>query len=178
MYIPDPNSPPIFPFQEDTIHISGLSPGLAAVILVGSLLTFALVNAVEIAMVSVSRIRVKHLVDQDNARAEAVERIRAHQERFFAFVVLLQSLSVILTSTMGSILALEAVGGVGGFILGTIVMTVVIALFGEVTPKILGAHAPERFPLLVARPVEVLLWLLRPLVMPLAAAPSYLSRLL
>src|SRR2546426_1291613 len=162
MYIADPNNSPILGLQEDTIHISGLGPELAAFILVVSLTMFAFVNAVEIAMVSVSRIRIKHLADQDNSRAKAVERIRARQGRFFAFVVLLQSLSVILTSTMGSILALEAVGGVGGFVLGTVVMTVVIALFGEVTPKILGAHAPERFPLLVARPLEALLWLSRP----------------
>ncbi len=178
MYIPVIIDTPALAAQEDTINIGGLGAELAAIILVVSLLTFALVNAVEIAMVSVSRIRVRHLADQGNPAAKAIERIQAHQERFFSFVVLLQSLSVILTSTMGSFLALEAVGGVTGFIVGTFVMTAIIALFGEVTPKVLGAHAPERFPLFAARPVEGLLWLMRPLVIPLAAAPTYVSRIL
>lgn len=177
MYIPVAGSLPTFASQEDSVQISGLSPELAAVILVVSLITFAMVNAIEIAMVSVSRIRVKHLSEQGNRSARAIERIQGRQELFFSFVVLLQSLSVILVSTMGSVLALDAVGGLGGFILGTVVMTVVIALFGEVTPKVLGAHAPEGFPLFVARPVEALQMVLRPLVIPLAAAPSFVSRL-
>jgi len=78
-------------------------------------------------MVSVSRIRVKHLAEQENRprkRSSGFKLTRA----LLLFRRLLQSLTVILTSTMGSILALEAVGGVGGFILGTVVMTVAIAL--------------------------------------------------
>src|SRR2546428_10588545 len=140
MHIPDPNNSPILRLQEDTIHISGLGPELAAFILVISLIVFAFVNAVEIAMVSVSRIRIRHLAEQGSTGARALERIQGRQAWFFAFIVLLQSLSVILTSTMGSILALELVGGIAGFILGTVVMTMTIALFGEVTPKVLGAH--------------------------------------
>src|SRR3989304_1774655 len=157
MYIPVISDTPALAAQEDTINIGGLSVELAAVILVVSLLTFALANAVEIAMVSVSRIRVRHLAEQDNAGAKAIERIHAHQERFFSFVVLLQSLSVIVASTMGSFLALEAGGGGGGGVLGTVVMTAVITLFGEVTPKGLGAHAPEGFHLFLAGPGEGLL---------------------
>src|SRR3990172_4955710 len=129
MYIPETNNSPLFAGQENTVDISGLSPGLAAIIL----------------FVSLSRLRVRHLSEQGSLAAKAIERIQQRQERFFSFVVLLQSLTVILTSTMGSIIALEAVGGLGGFILGTIVMTLMIALLGEVTPKVLGAHAPERF---------------------------------
>ncbi len=178
MHITDWEMGSVLRMQEDTIHIGGLSTGLAAAILVVSLAFFALVNAIEIAMVSVSRIRVRHLAEQGGRGAKAIERIQAHQERFFSLVVLLQSLSVILTSTMGSIIALETVGGVGGFILGTAVMTVLIALLGEVTPKVLGAHAPERFPLFLARPMEAVIWLLRPLLIVLAAIPTRLSRLL
>jgi len=178
MYIPHGAGVAALAAQEDSLNISGLSPQLAAVILVLSLLLFAIANAVEIAMVSISRIRVRHLAEQDHRGARAVERIQSKQELFFSFVVLLQSLSVILTSTMGSFIALDEVGGVAGYVLGTVVMTVIIALLGEVTPKVLGAHAPEAFPLFMARPVEALLWLLRPLVIPLAAVPSFLSRLL
>ena len=177
MYIPETNNSPLFAGQENTVDISGLSPGLAAIILFVSLFAYALVNAVEIAMVSTSRLRVRHLSEQGSLAAKAIERIQQHQERFFSFVVLLQSLTVILTSTMGSIIALEAVGGLGGFILGTIVMTLMITVLGEVTPKVLGAHAPERFALSLARPVQAMVFVLRPVLIPLAAIPSYLSRL-
>ncbi len=178
MYIPGHTGAHLVPGQEESLKIGGLSPELAAVVLIVSLLIFAVVNAVEISMVSISRIRVRHLAEQDVGGAKAIERIQSRQELFFSFVVLLQSLSVIVTSSMGSFLALELVGGVTGFLAGTVVMTVGLALFGEVTPKVLGAHAPEQFPLFMARPVEALLLLLRPVVIPLAAAPSYASRLI
>jgi putative hemolysin len=79
---------------------------------------------------------------------------------------------------MGGFLALDMVGGVGGVIVGTVVMSLVIALLGEITPKVLAAHAGDRYPLLIARPVELLQRLMSPLVSLLAAAPSFLSRLL
>ncbi|MFQ6019588.1 MAG: hemolysin family protein [Dehalococcoidia bacterium] len=164
--------------SQEAIELSGIGLNLAIVVLVLSVLAYALVNSIEIAIVAVNRIRVRHLVEQGSGAARAIQRLQARQERFFAFIVLLQNLSVILASTMGGILALDAVGGVGGLILATVVMTLGIALFGEVTPKVLAAHAGERYPLLVARPVELLMWLLRPLVVVLAAAPSFFSRLL
>src|SRR5881397_2771005 len=86
MYIPHTNSGPLFAGQEDTIGISGLSPGVAAIILVVSLCAYSFINAVEIAMVSISRLRVRHLSEQGNRAAKAIERLQEHQERFFSFV--------------------------------------------------------------------------------------------
>src|SRR3990172_6841828 len=178
MYIPNSSSFPILASQEEAIRITGVSTQLAIIILVVSVLGYALVNSIEIAIVAVNRLRVRHLVELGHGGARAVQRLQTRQERFFAFIVLLQNLFVVMASSMGGILALDAVGGVAGFILGTVIMTLGIALFGEVTPKVLAAHAGERFPLLVARPVEALMWLLRPLVILLAAAPIFLSRVL
>ncbi len=166
------------PLQEDATQITGVGPELAAVILVLSVLLYALVNSVEIAIIAVSRIRVRHLVEQGSSSARALERLQANQERFFAFIVILQNLSVVLAASMGSILAAEIVGGPAGLILGTIAMTLAIALLGEVTPKVLAAHAGARYPLLVARPVEMLMWVSRPLVTIMAAAPGLFSRVI
>lgn len=151
---------------------------LAVILLLVSVAAYALVNGIEIAIVAVDRIRVRHLIEQGHGGARALERIQSRKDLFFASIVLLQNLSVILASTMGGFLAVEIVGGVGGVVAGTAVMTIIIALFGEVGPKILAANAGEKFPLLIARPVGVLMWLLRPIAILLSAAPALLSRLL
>src|SRR3989337_2527405 len=164
--------------QGETIEISGISQELAIVILVLSVLSYALVNSIEIAIVALSRIRVRHLVEQGSAAARAIQRLQSNQEKFFAFIVLLQNPSVVTASAMGGIIAVDAVGGVGGFILGTVVMALGIALLGEVTPKVLAAHAGGGYRLLVARPVEAVMWLMHPIVVVMAAAPGLLSRLL
>ncbi|MEE9286096.1 MAG: hemolysin family protein [Dehalococcoidia bacterium] len=178
MSIPYTNSATALASQQEASQLSGIGHELAIVILVVSILAYALVNSVEIAIVTVNRIRVRHLVESGSLAARALQRLQEHQERFFAFIVLLQNLSVVTASAMGSILAIDTVGGVGGFILGAVVMTIGIALLGEITPKILAAHAGERYPLLVARPVEILMRLFKPLVIVFAAAPTLLSRLL
>lgn len=166
------------PVMRNASQISGVGPEAAAVILILSVLAYATVNSIEIAIVAVDRLRVRHLVEQGSAGARAIQRLQARQERFFAFIVLLQNLSVILAASMGSILAADTVGGAWGIALGTVVMSLVIALLGEVTPKVLAAHAGTRYPLMVARPVELLMRLFQPLVAAFAAAPSLISRLL
>lgn len=164
--------------QEDVAQISGIPPEVAAIILVAALGLYALVNAVEIAVASVNRIRIRHLAEEGSMRARAVQSLLERQERFFAFIVLLQNVGVVLASTMGGFLALEVVGGVWGVIAGTVVLTLTIALFGEITPKVLAAHSGERFPLLVAPTVRLLMVFARPVVVVLAAAPTVLSRII
>ena len=178
MSIPYTNTATALASQQEASQLSGISHELAVVILIVSISAYALVNSIEIAIVAMNHIRVRHLVEQGSPAARAVQRLQDGQERFFALIVLLQNLSVVTASAMGSLLAIDIVGGLGGFILGALVLTLGIALLGEVTPKILAAHAGERYPLLVARPVELIMWLLKPLVIVLAAAPTYLSRLI
>lgn len=164
--------------QEDVAQISGISTEVAVILLVTGLLLYALVNAVEIAIASVNRIRIRHLAEEGSMAARAVQALLARQERFFAFIVLLQNVGVVVASTMGGFLALEVVGGVGGVIAGTVVLTLTIALFGEITPKVLAAHSGERFPLLVAPTVRLLMLLARPVVIVMAAAPTVVSRMI
>lgn len=177
MDIPHSSDASVVIAQEAT-QISGVSVELAIGLFIAGILGYALVNSVEIAIVAMSRLRVRHLVEQGSASARSVDRLQQHQDRFFAFIVLLQNLSVVVASTMGGLLSAEIVGGPTGLIVGTLVMTLVIALFGEVTPKVLAAHAGDRYPLLVARPIEWVMWILKPVVITVAAAPGLLSRIL
>ena len=179
MEVPLPGAGGVFASpQESAAEVSGIPPEIAAVILVAGLTLYALVNAVEIAVASVNRIRIRHLAEEGSVAARAVQALLERQERFFAFIVLLQNVGVVVASTMGGFLAVEIVGGVTGVIAGTIVLTLGIALFGEITPKVLAAHSGERFPLLVAPTVRALMVVARPVVVVFAAAPTLLSRLL
>jgi CBS domain containing-hemolysin-like protein len=166
------------PPQTDALEVSGVPVHLAGIAFGVAILAYSLVNAIEIAVVGANRIRIRHLMEQGSRSAAALYRLQQAKERFFTLIVVLQNLSVVVASTAGSFIAAQAVGGVWGLALGTGVMTVGLAMLGEVLPKVLAAHAGDRFPLLMARPVAALLWLLRPIVVPLAAAPAFISRLL
>ena len=145
--------------------------------LVVSVFGYALVNGIEIAIIGANRIRMRHLAEEGRKSAQALERIRAREDRFFAAIVLLQNLFVVVASTMAGLLAVDIAGG-WGLVVGTIIITAIIALFGEVTPKVLAAQAADRLALVFARPVELLIVALRPLVVLFAAAPNVLGRIL
>ncbi len=164
--------------QTDALEVSGVPIHVAAVALGVSVLAYSLVNGIEIAVVGANRIRVRHLMEQGSRAAAALYHLQQAKERFFTFIVVLQNLSVIVASTAGSFIAAQSVGGVWGLVVGTGLMTLGLAMLGEVLPKVLAAHAGESFPLLMARPVAAVMWLLRPIVVPLSAAPAWISRLL
>ena len=146
-------------------------------LLVVSVIGYGLMNSVEIAIVGANRIRVRHLAEQGSKSAQAWERIRARDDQFFAAIVLLQNLFVVVASTMAGLLAVDLAGG-WGLVFATVIVTAGIALFGEVTPKVLAAQAADRLALVVARPVELLITVLRPVAVLFAAAPNLLARLL
>ena len=150
---------------------------LALAILILGVLAYALVNSIEIAIIAADRIRVKHMAEQGSLRARSLERLRSDRDHFFAGIVLLQNLFVVLASAMASIISIESFGGIG-LVFGTVLMTLLLAVVGEVTPKVLAARVTERYALLVAPPIEWLISALRPLVWAIAAAPRGLGRLL
>jgi CBS domain containing-hemolysin-like protein len=159
------------------LAVSGLNIPLSIVVLVVSVLGYALVNSIEIAVVAANRIRVRHLAEEGSRMAQSLERLQAGQDRFFAFIVLFQNLFVVVASAMGSVIAVEVAGGLG-LLVAAIILTVFIALVGEVTPKALATQFTERYALLVAAPVEWCMTAMRPLVSAMAAAPRLLGRLL
>jgi len=162
---------------QDGLAASGLSTPLVTVILAVSVLLYALVNSIEIAIVAADRIRIHHLAELGDGRARAIERLRSDRDRFFAAIVLLQNLFVVIAAAMASVISVELMGNIG-LVFGTLITTVLLALFGEVTPKVLAAQSSEGYALFVARPVEGLLRLVSPVMTVMAAIPQAFRRLI
>ena len=154
-----------------------MSIPLSAALLVLAIAGYALVNSIEIAVVAANRIRIHHLAEEGHRGAQSLERIRERQDHFFAAIVLLQNLFVVLGSAIGTIMAEDIAGG-AGIAVGTIIIALLIALFGEITPKVLAAQASERYAIMVARPSEMLMRLFHPLVIVLTALPTIFGRLI
>jgi len=149
---------------------------LGLVVLVFSVLGFALVNAVEIAVVGANRIRVRHLAEQGSRAAGALEALHARQERFFAAIVTLQNVLSTVTATIGAFVFVELIGGALGAAVSVFWVAFVLTLLGELTPKVLAAHASEGFAMFVARPALALTRVLGPIVQALGYFPGLLSR--
>ena len=148
---------------------------LAIALFVVGLVGYALVNAVEIAVVASNRLRVRAAAEEGHRSARALDRLKSEQERYFAVVVILQNMFVFLTSTAGTVIAVD-VFGTWGFLFGLVAIPLISTEFGEYTPKVIAARKPERIALAAAVPVEIIVRLASPLITALAVIPNLFGR--
>ena len=147
---------------------------IAIALFVGGLIGYALVNAVEIAVVASNRIRVRTAAEQGHRSARALERLKAEQERYFGVVVIFQNVSIFLASTAGTVVAVDWFGS-WGYLASLAAIPLIAAEFGEYTPKVLAARTPERIAFIAANPVELIVRIMSPLITALAVFPNIVS---
>jgi len=153
--------------------------GLNIALLIVSFLLFTFFTSMEAAVLTVSRVRIKHLASQGNRAAHAIERIWEREDRFFAFVILGQNLSIILATALATAVAIDVAGQAGwGAAVAIILLTVAAVIFGEMTPKIFAVRAAERYALVVGSLIHFAMLALMPLLAVIAFVPDLLSRLL
>ena len=122
-----------------------VSLGVLAVVL--SILGTAVVNSVEIAVVTANRIRVHHLAEGGSRSAQAVERMQRDQERFFATSSSCRRSSSSSPARWAATPRIASRATSSGCFAATILTALVTAQFGDLIPKVLGAQAGERYAL-------------------------------
>ena len=106
-----------------------------AVLLV-SILMVAFFSSSEASLISVNKFRIRHLAEQGNTQAQAVNSVVHNHEKFFATILFTENAFIILASSMGTAMAFSIFGESGIIVLlTTLVLTVFIVAFGEITPS-------------------------------------------
>lgn len=152
---------------------------LQVALLAVSFLGVIFFTSAESALIAVNKIRIRFLVEQGSAAARAVDRVLAQHEKFFATILLSQNAFTIFATALGTALAAELLGGAAyAALLTTVIMTVVVSIFGEITPKTLAATYSERWSLIAARPVGWAMLLCTPFIYFFTAVPRLIYRIL
>src|ERR671936_357145 len=144
------------------------SSGLAElVVLIVCIILAALASATETAMTSVGRIRIRHLAEDGNPRAAVLQRLQQDPNRFLSTILVVNTFALILASSASTLLGVQVLphnwGLIGDFAV-SVVLSIFLLIFAEVTPKSLAIRQAERWALLTARPVDSLAALLRPVL--------------
>ncbi len=114
-------------------------------------------------MMSLNRYRLKHLSNQGHKGAKRVEKLLSRPDRLIGLILIGNNLVNILASAIATILGMRLYGDYGVAI-ATGVLTLVILVFAEVTPKTLAAMYPERVSYSSSIVLNVLMKILSPLV--------------
>lgn len=124
----------------------------------------AFFSAAETGLMSLSKIRLRHMVDEKVKGADKVEKLIENPSRLLGTILVGNNIANIFASSLATAIAIDMIGpeGVG---IATAVMTVLVIIFGEITPKSLAAQNSEKVSLKVAKPIAVLIILFKPIVM-------------
>ena len=131
-------------------------------ILIACLLMSAFFSASETGMMSLNRYRLKHL-RKNHRGARIATRLLERPDRLLGLILIGNNLVNILASAIATVIALR-VWGDAGIAIATGAMTVLVLIFGEVTPKTLAALHPERIAFPAAYVLNALMYVFYPLV--------------
>jgi Mg2+/Co2+ transporter CorB len=133
--------------------------------LVVLLLVSALFSIAETSMMAFSRLRLRHLVRQGGRAAKRVQTLLAQTDRLLGTILLGNNLVNAAATALVTAMAIRLVGNNEWALLAaTTVITFLILVFSEITPKVIGATFPERIALPLSYPLSALLRVARPAV--------------
>ncbi len=127
------------------------------------ILLSAFFSGSETALMTINRYRLRHLKSEGHKGAIRAHRLLQRPDRLIGLILLGNNFVNILASALATIIALR-LGGEGVLALTTGLLTLVILIFAEVTPKTLAALHPERLAFPAAFIYGPLLRILYPLV--------------
>ena len=120
-------------------------------------------SATETAFTSLNRIRLKSKADAGDRRAARTLALAEDYDRLLSTILIGNNIVNISASTLGTVLFTKHVGTAYGPAVSTIVLTVIILIFGEISPKSLAKEQPEAFAMFSAPILRLLMMILRPL---------------
>ena len=120
-------------------------------------------SASEIGMMSLNRYRLRHLVKKNNKQAIRVNALLARPDRLLSVVLIGNTLANIIASMAGTLIGQHFYGEMG-VLIATSLLTLVILVFSEMTPKTLAALYPQQVAFACSLPLKILQFIFAPLV--------------
>ncbi|PKM49411.1 MAG: HlyC/CorC family transporter [Firmicutes bacterium HGW-Firmicutes-7] len=138
------------------------SPSMLILIYVILLLMSGYFSATETAFSSINRIRMKHLAKDGNKRAVETLALSEDFDRVLSTILIGNNIVNIASASIATVIFTNYFGNLG-LTISTIVTTILILIFGEITPKSLAKEAPEAFAMFLTPILRFLIYILLPL---------------
>ena len=132
---------------------------LLVILLVGS----GFFSASETALMSLSRIKMRHMEEDGVKGAKLVSSLVEDSNRLLTSILIGNNIVNIAATSIATSL-FTATLGAQGVAMATGVMTVLVLIFGEITPKTISANNPEKASLVVSKPIKFFVIILTPVV--------------
>jgi CBS domain containing-hemolysin-like protein len=139
------------------------SDSLANIILLAVFILFsAFFSATETAFSSLNRIRVKSMANEGSKNAQLVMKLSENYDRVISTILIGNNIVNIAATSLAAVIFIKYFGN-AGVTISTAVMTVIVLIFGEISPKSMAKDSPENFARFAAPIINIFTYLLYPL---------------
>lgn len=118
----------------------------------------------ETALMSISKIRMRHMVEEGVKGARLLQKLLDDPNKLLGAILIGNNIVNIAASSIATTLATKILGGESGVAIATGVMTVLVLIFGEITPKSIAKQKSEKVSLMVTKPINLIVIILKPFV--------------
>ena len=114
-------------------------------------------------MMALNRYRLKHLANEGHRGAKRASRLLERPDRLLGVILIGNNFVNFSAASIATVIALRLLGD-SGVVIAPIVCTFVFLIFAEVAPKTIAAAYPEKIALPSSHVLQLLLWVIYPLV--------------
>ena len=136
-----------------------LQIGLLVVLLLGS----GFFSASETSLMSLSKIRIRYMEEEGVKGAKLVSSLIEKSSDLLSSILVGNNVVNIAATSVSTSLFINIFGD-GGVAIATAVMTVLVLIFGEITPKTIAANSPEKIAVIVSKPISIIMKITKPIV--------------
>ena len=122
-------------------------------------------SATETAFSSLNKVKIKSLLDKDgkrNKKAELVLKLSDDYNKLISTILIGNNIVNISLASLGAVFFIQ-LNPENGASISTLVITVIVLIFGEISPKSIAKDCPERFAMFSAPIINMLIWVLTPI---------------
>ena len=123
------------------------------------LICSAYFSATETAFSSLNKIKIKNLAQKGNKKAQKTLELCEKYDALLSTILIGNNIVNILSSSLATIVCINFFGATHGATISTILMTIIVLIFGEISPKTIAKEFPEQFAMFsmhLIRPIIVL----------------------
>lgn len=119
-------------------------------------------SATETAFLSCNKTRLRTMAEKGNKRAALVNRLNENYDRLLSTILIGNNIVNLTAASIGTVLFVRLYGDIGATV-STAVITVLVLIFGEITPENVAKDCPEKLAMFSAPIIRVLIWIFTPL---------------
>ncbi len=135
---------------------------ISLIIIVACIIMSAYFSATETAFSSLNKIRIKNMAEKGNKKARLVMRLSENYDSMLSTILIGNNIVNIASASLATVLFVQMLGDEAGPSVSTAVTTIVVLIFGEVSPKSVAKESPEKLAMFSAPLLNILIKVFTP----------------